>query len=161
MIKTYVLALAAALTIGGCGDEPEPEPAAPASTPESAAPSSSPAASVAPVKAPAVADGELVRRVMTIRDRVPNEQTTIHRLSDGTGEYMVQAACADQKPDKTLTYVVKVGKAQRELVRGEFPCDGSVRQDGISTLERGQVLIYLDGGPVESAYALIRPLGTQ
>ncbi|MCO8275884.1 hypothetical protein M1L60_35430 [Actinoplanes sp. TRM 88003] len=163
MITAHRLAAIATLAaLGACSADPTPSPTPATSeaspvTSRPAAPTTA-AAAAKPVKVPAVADGELVRRVITIRDGVSHGQTTVRRDADRNREYMVQAACAAEDPARILTYVVKVGANEREYVRGEFPCDGTVRQDGISRLERGQILVYLEGGPVASAYAVIVPM---
>ena len=67
-------------------------------------------------------------------------------------------AVVSQNSARLLTFVVKLGREQREYVTGKFPCDGQVHEDGISRLERGQVLVYLEGGPAVSAYAVIVPM---
>ena len=129
------------------------------SDPSSFPPPSDPASLRDPVgpavTPPAVTRGELVRRVSMLSDGRQQNRTTVTGPADGRTTYIVRAACSGVP---SLTYIVKVGRPEKELVRSDFDCEGPVRQDEIGVLPRGPVSIYLSGGPAPSAYAIVSSL---
>ncbi|WP_250030189.1 hypothetical protein [Paractinoplanes maris] len=86
---------------------------------------------------------------------MPRIELAVRRDADKRKTYAMEAACADGDRTKTLGYAVKVDR--QPFLRGQITCDGEVEEVRISGFLRGEVVVDLEGGPVETAYAIVTP----